>query len=158
LEQATSLVIPQLGPVYQALAEWAELLLRVVVGLALLPHGLRSCFGFFPGTGVPIRNLGMLAEDLTRRGYPPGWLWAVGVMLTNTLGGLMLAAGFLTRPAALPIFVLLSLSAFEHARRDGYFWNRQGFEYPALWAVGALYFLVHGGGPLSIDRLLGWEF
>ena len=157
-DDTTPLLIPQLGPLYQALGPWVELLLRVAVGLALLPHGLRSCFGFFPGTGLPIRSIGMLGEDFARRGYAPGRPLAIGVALTNTLGGPMLAAGLLTRPVAVPIVALLCLSAFEHGRRDGYFWNQQGLEYPALWACGAAYFLIHGGGALSLDRLIGWQF
>jgi len=157
LDDATRLLLPALGPFYQMLAPFSELLLRLAVGLALLPHGLRSSFGFFRNTGVPIRSIAMLAADLTRRGYRPGLFWAIGVTLTNILGGLMLAAGLLTRPVAVPVVILLALSAFEHARRDGYFWNTQGFEYPALWTVAAAYFLVHGGGVYSLDHLLGWE-
>ena len=46
---STPLIFPALGPLYQSLAPWAEALLRAVVGLALVPHGLRMGFGFFPG-------------------------------------------------------------------------------------------------------------
>src|ERR1700733_15749296 len=72
----TPLVFPALGPLYQALAPWAEALLRAVVGLALVPHGLRMGFGFFPGTGGPIRDLAMMAAALDRWGYRPGRIWA----------------------------------------------------------------------------------
>ena len=48
----------------------------------------------------------------------------------------------------------MTLSAYDHAKYDGYFWNRSGIKYPLMWAVGVLYFLVHGGGPLSLDHLL----
>ena len=44
---STPLILPALGPLYQALAPWAEALLRAVIGLALVPHGLRMAFGFF---------------------------------------------------------------------------------------------------------------
>ena len=54
---ATPLIFPQLGPVYQALFPWAEALLRAVVGLTLVPHGLRSTFGMFPSTGAQSHNL-----------------------------------------------------------------------------------------------------
>ena len=33
-----------------------------------------------------------------------------------------------------------------------------GFEYPAMWALGVLYFLINGGGLISLDHLLGFEF
>src|SRR5471032_1532169 len=72
----TPLIFPALGPLYQALAPWAEALLRAVIGLALVPHGLRMAFGFFPTTGGPIRDLSMMAAALDRWGYRPGRLWA----------------------------------------------------------------------------------
>ena len=69
---ATPLIFPQLGPVYQALFPWAEALLRAVVGLTLVPHGLRSAFGMFPSTGAQSHNLTEFANELDRDGYHPG--------------------------------------------------------------------------------------
>jgi putative oxidoreductase len=56
------------------------------------------------------------------------------------------------------LFLLLAASAYDHAKYDGYFWNKIGLEYPAMWAVGVLYFVIHGGGPISLDHLIGWQF
>jgi hypothetical protein len=42
MTDATPLIFPDLGPFYQALAPWSEALLRAVVGLALVAHGLRN--------------------------------------------------------------------------------------------------------------------
>jgi len=36
----------------------------------------------------------------------------------------------------------------------GYFWNKAGLEYTLMWTVAAFYFLVHGGGAISLDQLL----
>jgi uncharacterized membrane protein YphA (DoxX/SURF4 family) len=34
-----------------------------------------------------------------------------------------------------------------------------GIEYPGMWALGVLYFLVNGGGRISLDHLLlGFAF
>jgi uncharacterized membrane protein YphA (DoxX/SURF4 family) len=68
-----------------------------------------------------------------------------------------LALGLFTRLAALPIFIFLALSAAAHGKRDGYFWTVHGAEYPLVWAMIALFFLVNGGGPLSLDRALGFD-
>ena len=76
MTDATPLFFPQLGHLYQSLAPWAEALLRVVVGLALVPHGLRNTFGMFPNTGVRSHNLTELAQQLDRDGYRPGRFWA----------------------------------------------------------------------------------
>ena len=139
---------PVLGPL-------TETLLRIVVGLALLPHGLRAFFGCFPRSGSPILSLDALAVALARSGYRPGRFWALVTAAVEFIAGPLLVAGLFTRLAALPITVFLFLAAVEHGRRDGYFWNTLGFEYPFLWCVAALYFLAHGGGAWSLDRWLG---
>jgi putative oxidoreductase len=155
---SSSLIFPSLGPLYQALAPWAEALLRVVVGLALVPHGLRMAFGFFPGTGGPIRDLKMMAEALDRWGYPPGMLWAPLIAGTQLIAGPLLALGLFARPAAVPIVIFLLVSNVERWRVGGYFWNTQGLEYTLMWTAGAFYFLIHGGGAISLDRVIGHGF
>jgi putative oxidoreductase len=155
LDPATPLVFPTLGALYQALAPWAEALLRVVVGLALVPHGLRMAFGFFPNSGGPIRDLRMMAEALDKWGYRPGQFWAPLIAATQLIAGPLLAIGLFTRAAAVPIFLFLLVSNVERWRVGGYFWNTQGLEYTLMWTVGALYFLVHGGGVISLDHLIG---
>jgi putative oxidoreductase len=153
----SSLVFPPLAPLYQVLGPIAEALLRVIVGLALVPHGLRMCFGLFAGTAGPVRSIPALAAMLDRKGYRPGMLWACVIAATELVGGPMLALGLLTRPVAIPITILLALSVVDHWR-DGWFWNRLGIEYPLMWTAGALYFLANGGGAWSLDRLIGWQF
>ena len=140
---------------YQTLLPFADALLRAAVGLALVPHGLRNTFGFFPNTGVRALNLTALAKQLEETGYRPGKLWAPAISLTQLIGGPLLALGLFTRAAALPAVVFLAMATWDRWRHGGYFWNQQGFEYTLLWGVAALYFLVHGGGVCSLDHLLG---
>jgi len=154
---SSQLVFPALDGVYQALAPWSVALLRMITGFILVPQGLRAGFGFFPNTNMPIRSLKMLGEAVAAAGYRPGLFWAAVVVVTELVGGPMLALGLFTRPVCVPIVVLLVLSVVAHWR-DGWFWNTLGVEYPLLWAACALYFLVNGGGALSLDRLVGWEF
>jgi len=154
---SSHLVFPALDGLYQALAPWSVALLRMITGLILVPHGLRAGLGFFPNTNMPIRSLKMLGDAVAAAGYRPGLLWAAVVVATELIGGPMLALGLFTRPACVPICVLLVLSVVAHWR-DGWFWNTLGIEYPLLWAACAFYFLVNGGGALSLDWLIGWEF
>ena len=153
----STLLFPALGGIYQALGPVAEALLRVITGLILVPHGLRAGFGLFPNTGMPINSLRMLGDAVAAAGYRPGLFWATLVVATEVIGGPMLALGLFTRPVCVPIVILLALSVVAHWR-DGWFWNTLGIEYPLLWAACALYFLVNGGGAISVDRLIGWEF
>jgi putative oxidoreductase len=158
LDQSTPLILPALGSLYQILAPWAEALLRAAVGLALVPHGLRNTFGFFPTTGVRSRSLGELAAQLDRDGYAPGKLWAPLISITQLVGGPMLALGLFTRAAAIPILIFLVVTNIERWRVGKYFWNQLGLEYTLMWTVATFYFVVHGGGTISLDHLIGRVF
>ena len=154
----TPLFAPWLASAYSALAPVAEALLRVIVGFALVPHGLRMTFGWFADTGLKVNSLKALAAQLDQTGYCPGWLWAPAISATELACGPLLALGLFTRPAAIPVFIFLAVSNVERWRQGGYFWNTFGLEYTLLWTVAAFYFLVHGGGFYSLDHfLIGWE-
>ena len=141
----SNLLVKPLAPIYAAAEPYALPLLRVVTGLWLLPHGIPK-IGNFAGT----------AEFLGGLGYYPGWFWTTVVIVTEVVFGLMLAAGFLTRLAALFIFIhLLNVTAFHWS--NGFLWPDGGWEYPVMWAAAALVFVIRGGGPLSVDRALGRE-
>ena len=86
----------------------------------------------------------------------PGYLWALLIALTELVGGLLLAVGFLTRPAALAIFLFLTTAMLHHLP-TGFFWSQGGFEYPLPWAAVALAFTIRGGGRYSVDAILGRE-
>jgi putative oxidoreductase len=158
MDSSTTLLFPPLGPIYQALAPWAEALLRAVVGLWLVPHALRNTFGFFPNTGIRARNVTELAAQLDRDGYRPGKLWAPAISLTQFIAGPLLALGLFTRPAAFAILVFLIVTNVERWRVGKYFWNQLGLEYTLMWTVATFYFLVVGGGRISLDHLIGRAF
>lgn len=142
----------------EALQPWAYLLLRAAVGLALVPHGLRNTFGFFPHTGVRSHNLRELAAQLDRDGYRPGVLWAPAISATQLIAGPLVALGLFTRPAAVAIVLFLLVTNVERWRVGGYFWNQLGLEYTAMWTIAVFYVLVQGGGAISLDHLLGRAF
>jgi len=158
MPESIPLTLPQLAGLYQAPGPLTEALLRIAVGLALVPHGLRMTFGFFPTTGQPLRNLGMLGDYLDKQGYRPGKVWALAISLTQLVCGPLVALGLFTRPAAVPIVLFLLVSNIERWRVGRYFWNQLGLEYTLMWTLAALYVLAHGGGAYSLDRLFGLDF
>jgi putative oxidoreductase len=139
------LVIPALGRIYRAAAPWTFLLVRLIAGLSFVPHG-------YPKLLDPVRS-SLFFEKI---GYRPSVIWTILVGLTEVVGGLMLAAGFLTRLACIPILVFL-LNAIVFHSAYGFIWNGLGFEYPLFWTIVVLHFLVNGGGPYSIDAMLRKE-
>jgi len=155
---STPLLWPELGESYRTLMPWGWTILRALVGLALLPHGLRLFYGFFKGTGSKLANFSQLTGMLHAQGYRPARLWGGLIWSAEFVAGPLLVLGLFTRPAALVCCLFLLVSAWEHARMDGYFWNKLGLEYPLIWAAGALPFIFAGGGPFSLDHwLIGWE-
>jgi putative oxidoreductase len=150
--EGSRLYIPALGPLYVRLADLAWLLLRLVVGLNLIPHGMQKAFGAFGGSGME-----GFAAGLEKMGYPAPTLLAWLAMLTELVGGVLIALGFLTRPAAAAVLVFMAMALLTHFSR-GFFWTSGGFEYPLIWGTAALFFLIRGGGPCSVDRAVGKEF
>jgi len=157
-DTSTPLIFPALGPLYEALAPWAEALLRASVGLALVPHGLRNTFGMFPKSGVRSHSISELAAQLDHDGYRPGKLWAPLISMTQLVAGPLLALGLFTRAAAIPILLFLIVTNAERWRVGRYFWNQLGLEYTLMWTVAVFYFLIHGGGIISLDHLIGRAF
>ena len=147
-----------MSSVFQALVPFADALLRIAVGLALVPHGLRNTFGFFPNTGVRALNLRDLAKQLDADGYRPGTFWAPAISITQLVGGPLLALGLFTRPVAAVVLIFLLVANVERWRVGKYFWNQLGLEYTLMWTIAAFWVLVHGGGLYSLDHWLGLGF
>jgi putative oxidoreductase len=145
MAKAPKLIVPVLGGFYRALTPVTEPLIRLAAGLSLVAHG-------YPKLIDPSGN----AAFFEQAGYSPGLFWAVAVGLTETVGGLCLAAGFLTRLVSLPILIFL-VNAVAYHWQFGFYWNARGIEFPLFWAIVVLHFFVRGGGPWSVDARLGRE-
>jgi putative oxidoreductase len=146
----------QLADLFQTLLPFADALLRVAVGLALVPHGLRNTFGFFPNTGMRALSIADLAKHLDTGGYRPGEFWAVAISITQLVGGPLLALGLFTRPVAAVVLVFLLVANVERWRVGKYFWNQLGLEYTLMWTIATFAVLVHGGGLYSLDHIFGF--
>ena len=80
------------------------------------------------------------------------------VFLLVLVGGLLIAAGLLTRPAAVAAFVLLAVAIVKIHLVNGFFIFNNGFEYAMMWAALIVAVAIRGGGRWSVDRLVGKEF
>jgi len=138
------LVFPRLAGLYGLLAFLSVPLMRIAAGLILASHG-------WPKIQAPFRNVGMV-ENL---GFVPGVFWSPMLAGTEFVGGLMLAAGFLTRVAATGATIVLLVTIYLHAYLQGR--GAGGAELSILWATITFFFVAHGGGAISVDRLLKRE-
>lgn len=132
----------------------AATVLRVVLGLVLLPHALQKTFGLFGGYGVA-GTMGYFAGQL----HIPATFAALAIA-AEFLGSLGLIAGLLGRVAAFGVACLLTVAALLQHRQNGLFMNwtghqaGEGFEYHLLAVAIAVAVMMRGSGAFSLDRLL----
>lgn len=140
-------IFPALGRYYATTSDLAYLLVRLTVGLMVVPHGWGKLFGSGV-TGV--------AGYLTRLHLEPATPLAAIVIFNETVGGILIALGLFTRPiAALLVIEFIVLTVVVHVPR-GYM-VQGGVEFPLLWLLMFVVVLLRGGGPYSLDRVIGKE-
>ncbi len=150
---STKLFIPALGGFHDAVSGLGYPLIRLFTGLILMPHGAQKLFGWFGGHGIE-----GTAGFLAKLGLEPALPFAYLLGVTEFFGGLLVAIGLLTRPAAIGIVIIMAVTITEVHLKNGFFWGDRGFEYPLLWGIVALAIVFRGGGALSVDRKIGREF
>lgn len=130
------------------------LVLRLVLGLVILPHGAQKLLGWFGGYGFQ----GTMAFfTQTMRIPAPLALLAI---IAEFFGPLALFLGLLTRPAAAGIAVVMVVAALTSHLRHGFFMNwygsqqGEGYEFHLLAAGSGLVLVVTGGGAWSLDALI----
>lgn len=127
-----------------AIQDAGMLLLRVFAGLSLaLAHGV----GKLP---PPDRFIGDVAE----MGFPLPLLFAWAAALSESVGGVLLAIGLLTRPAALFILITMLVASFIRLAGAPY----GDLELSLLYGAVAAMFLLAGAGRFSIDSAMGRRF
>ena len=96
----------------------------------MVPHGLRMSSAISRAPADRPATLAAVVQMYDRKGYRPGWLWAYCTVLTQFVAAPCVALGLFTRPMALPLFILLALSAYDHGKYDGWFWNKSASNIP----------------------------
>jgi putative oxidoreductase len=148
---STKPVVPAFAAIQKSLSPFAEPLVRVATGLFLVPHGAQKLFGAFGGYGLEASS----QFFATKLGLPASFALLAG--LIEFVGGIALALGLLTRVAAGAVLALMAVAVFAVHLGNGYFWTDGGYEYPLLWAILALSFVIRGGGRYSLDAKIGHE-
>jgi putative oxidoreductase len=128
------------------------LLIHVVVGLLVAAHGSQKLFGWFSGGG-----LSGTSRHFESLGLAPGRVMALAAGLSELLGGLLLAAGFITPlDAAVVTATMLVAARTAHAGKGPWITNG-GWEYPLAIATVALGLAFNGAGAWSLDAAVGWD-
>ncbi|WCN38648.1 DoxX family protein [Aneurinibacillus uraniidurans] len=125
------------------------LLIRLVVGVSFMGHGAQKLFGWFGGYGP--KGTGGWMESI---GIKPGVMMAVLAGLSELLGGLLFASGFLTPIGAALIVITMLMAIIKVHGPNGYWVTSNGYEYNLLLIVVAIGVALTGAGAYSVDSLL----
>ena len=138
------LIIPALSRVYSSLYTSSETLLRLLAGITLTVHGSGKITNPFGAAGM-----------VERLGFYPGEVWSLLLSCTEFFGGILIAIGLLTRPAAFAGMVVLLVTVWFHwvVQGEGF----SGAEKSILWAAIFFFFAIRGANRHSLDAKLGRE-
>jgi putative oxidoreductase len=94
---------------------------------------------------------------MARQGLEPGAAFAYAAIFLETAGAVCIIVGLLTRffAAALAIEMAIALVVVHLAK--GFAVGAGGYEYVLLIGIVMLFIAIRGGGPYSVDRMIGKE-
>lgn len=129
-------------------AQWAPLILRVVVGIVFFAHGAQKLLGWFGGSGIA-GTTGFLAQ----LGFAGAGFWAWVLALVEFFGGLALFFGVLTSVAAVLLAINMLVAMFTVHIKNGFFLAKGGIEFALVLFAMVVALAFSGAGKWSIDRM-----
>ncbi len=131
------------------LQPWGILLVRLVLGVAMVYHGHSKVLPPNGLHGSPIAAMEHFSHFVASLGLPP-WLGYVSA-LTEFVGGGLLVLGLLTRFAAFMVTInmIVALVAVDLHRGYG------ASEYTLALIAMAVVLLFSGAGAMALDRRIG---
>ena len=110
-------------------------IVRIVVALLFLEHGLQKYVGF-PSAGPPMTPL----------------LYVQGAI--EIVGGILLVVGAYTRPVAFILAGDMAVAYFMAHQPRSFFPAMNGGDAAILYCFAFLYIFYEGAGPWSVDRVV----
>jgi putative oxidoreductase len=141
-ETETKLLIPQLKPFYDLVKPLSWALLRITVGLVMIPSGW----------GKWSTGFDSVVAIMVKWGISPPGPFAVVILINETIGALCVALGLFTRVFATALAIQLLIITYVRYPL-GEFNNRLFL----MWGLAMLAVALCGGGPYSLDRKIGRE-
>ena len=149
-----SLALELLVGNWPQLIDWTLLGLRLFIGGCFIVHGLGKLGFVGPSKGKPSREvLDGFADWLKSLGLPYPALQARLAMLSELVGGFLIAVGLFTRLGLVFCLVTMIVAAFIGHRGSGYLItnNPPGAEYTINLAAICAAMAVFGPGQYSVD-------
>jgi len=134
--------------------ETAPLILRVLLGLVMFPHGAQKLLGWFGGYGFT-GTMGFFTDAM---GIPAAFAFLA--IVAEFFGSLALISGFLTRIGAFGIASVMTVAALTVHVKNGFFMNwignqgGEGFEFHLIAIAISVAIMIKGAGAWSVDAYL----
>ena len=129
---------------------WFTLPIRLGLGAVMIGHGAQKVLGSFGGPGFNA----FIANNTPFGFMRPAWVWMAAAALSELVGGILIALGFLTRVGAFLIACVMVTAIAGVHWTGGFFAANRGYEYPLSLLAMSLALLIAGGGQASVDRAL----
>jgi len=120
--------------------------LRLVAGVIFSAHGSQKLFSWFGGYGL--EGTGQWMETI---GLAPGFFMALLAGSAEFFGGLLLIAGFLTRPISAILAFTMVMAILSVHIGNGLFMSNNGYEFGLSLLAMSLALIIQGGGKFSVD-------
>jgi putative oxidoreductase len=142
------LVYPPLAGFYDSWRDIADTLVRIVMGYILFMHG----WGKLTALGFAA-----VSASMAKQGLEPAAFFAGAAIFLETVGAICIVLGLFTRffAAALAIEMAIAFAVVHFSH--GFAAGKGGFEYVLLLGIVLFAIALRGGGPYSIDRMIGKE-
>jgi putative oxidoreductase len=144
------LLFPGLRGFYDFATPFSWFVVRFGVGWVLLVHGWGKVLR---GPAVQVETLNKTLPAFTGHNYE----MALFLTFVEGLGGLCILLGLFTRFFAAANAIEMGVLTFIIYWGNGFSWLNRGYEYTLLWGFMCLAIALRGGGPYSLDRLIGRE-
>jgi putative oxidoreductase len=144
----TKLIFPGLAGFYGSWRDIAYTLVRVVIGYNLFMHGWVKVTG---------AGLAGVSGYMAKQGLEPSSAFAAAAMVLETVGAACIVLGLFTRFFAAALAIELAIAFLVVHLAAGFAVGKGGYEYVLLLGIVLFAIAIRGGGPYSVDRLIGKE-
>lgn len=127
----------------------ALLIIRIVLGVTIIGHGTQKLFGWFGGNGL-VKTANFFESLSIKPGIPMVYL----ATLSEMIGGLFFALGFLTTLAAVLIIGTMVVAIITLTGKNGYWITDNGAEYNILIITVCVAVIISGPGIYAFDYVI----
>ncbi len=142
------LLFPGLAGFYESVSELWYPMVRIAIGAILFMHGW---------TKVTTGGLTGVTGYFAKNGFPVPMAFAAAAIFLETVGAICIAVGLFTRFFAAALAIELGIAFLVIHFPNGFAVGKGGYEYVLLLGIVMFAISLRGGGPHSVDRMIGKE-